>query len=305
MLGVALSIFTPVVCLCAPDKQVFTVEEALTNALFHDGMVAIAPKEKGELMEWNAEPADGSWNKALLVVPDGAQASKVLLTIGGSHSFGWNETIQLNPNSQLFAARLVETTSRVSMAQQWLAGKDSLSQNANAWLNEGIVTASVQCSLSKGSHVEQLDAALLNGQSKLAGRLCLNHDEENTVSYSVFKGVLQDSARSDWNAMIRIPKGGQRSNAMLEAHSLVDGAKACSANIPSLEIEADDVQASHSASVTQLNEEHVFYLRSRGLGESQAKPIMVGGFLESIWYRLPNAYHPQFEARLAKLLEQG
>ena len=80
--------------------------------------------------------------------------------------------------------------------------------------------------------------------------------------------------------MIRIGKEAKNSNAYLAGHAILLSEDAKSDAIPGLEILTNDVKATHSASVSQIDDEQIFYIMSRGLSESEAKKFIVLGFLE-------------------------
>ena len=100
---------------------------------------------------------------------------------------------------------------------------------------------------------------------------------------------LPDKKRKpeDQEPLIRIPKEGQKTYSYLENHILKLGDKTLANSIPSLKIDANDVKASHGATVGQIDEEHMFYLMSRGLTEEIAKNLIIQGFLDSIIGEFP------------------
>lgn len=113
------------------------------------------------------------------------------------------------------------------------------------------------------------------------------HNVERTVSDLLYKEVLRDKARVIWRGMIKVEKpaqltdGYQRSDALM----LSDTAR-CDA-IPGLEIEADDVRCTHGATAGQVDEEQVFYAMSRGINRYEAMHMIVEGFFQQIYDRIP------------------
>jgi Fe-S cluster assembly protein SufD len=102
----------------------------------------------------------------------------------------------------------------------------------------------------------------------------------------LLKGALRDKARAVFQGMIKIDPSGQQTNSYLKNENLLlsDGARADS--IPSLEIDANDVRASHGATVSRIDEEYIFYLQSRGIPRSTAVRMIVEGFFSSIFDRM-------------------
>jgi Fe-S cluster assembly protein SufD len=114
-----------------------------------------------------------------------------------------------------------------------------------------------------------------------------NHNAPHTTSDLLFKGALRDRSRSVWQGMIRVAPGAQRTDGYQANRNLIlsDGARADS--IPGLEIMADDVRCTHGSTVGQIDEEHVFYLRSRGMTRREAERLIVEGFFLEVLDRIP------------------
>jgi FeS assembly protein SufD len=112
------------------------------------------------------------------------------------------------------------------------------------------------------------------------------HKVSHTKADVLVKGVLRDRARSISQGTIRVEKGAQKTDSFLAEHTMMLDKAARSDAIPSLEIEANDVRATHSASVSRIDEEQVFYLVSKGIGESEARKLIALGFLESAFQKI-------------------
>jgi len=113
------------------------------------------------------------------------------------------------------------------------------------------------------------------------------HFAGHTTSDLMMKGVLKDSARTVYQGLIHVRKDAQRSDAYQANRNLVLSPKARADSIPGLEIEANDVRCTHGATVGQVDEEMMFYLRSRGLSEPLAHRLVVEGFFEPLMDRIP------------------
>lgn len=108
----------------------------------------------------------------------------------------------------------------------------------------------------------------------------LSHVGQSTKGRILSNSVLTDKAQSVFKGMIRIGKQAKNSNAYLAGHAILLSEDAKSDAIPGLEILTNDVKATHSASVSQIDDEQIFYIMTRGLTESEAKKFIVMGFLE-------------------------
>ena len=114
-----------------------------------------------------------------------------------------------------------------------------------------------------------------------------NHLAPHTTSDLLFKGALKGKSRSVWQGMIYVAPGAQKTDGYQANRNLVlsDGARADS--IPGLEILADDVRCTHGATVGKLEQEPLFYLKSRGIPQAEAEKIVVEGFFDPIFQRIP------------------
>ncbi len=114
-----------------------------------------------------------------------------------------------------------------------------------------------------------------------------NHLAPHTTSDLLFKGALKGKSRSVWQGMIYVAPKAQKTDGYQANRNLVlsDGARADS--IPGLEILADDVRCTHGATVGKLDQEPLFYLKSRGIPQAEAEKIVVEGFFDPIFQRIP------------------
>jgi Fe-S cluster assembly protein SufD len=112
------------------------------------------------------------------------------------------------------------------------------------------------------------------------------HAAPDTVSDLAFRGVLSESATAVWRGMIRVDPDAQRTDAFQESRNLLLSNRAHADAIPGLEIEADDVRCTHAAAVAQVDAEQLYYLRSRGLAEADAKKLVIDGFLQELVARM-------------------
>lgn len=114
------------------------------------------------------------------------------------------------------------------------------------------------------------------------------HNTTNTTNDVLVDGILKDESSSVYRGLIKIEKEGQKTNSYLANHILKLGEKTLANSIPSLKIDANDVKASHGATVGQIDEEHMFYLMARGLSRAEAERLIVEGFFEPIIQKIPS-----------------
>ena len=133
------------------------------------------------------------------------------------------------------------------------------------------------------------------------------HAAPNTNSDLAFRGVLAKGSTAVWRGMIKVDPGAQQTDAFQESRNLLLSPEAHADAIPGLEILADDVRCTHAAAIAQVDKEQLFYLTSRGLGEPEAKSLVIEGFLEALVERLAQGpvrdeISAALESRLAEIL---
>ena len=114
-----------------------------------------------------------------------------------------------------------------------------------------------------------------------------NHLAPHTTSDLLFKGALKGSSRSVWQGMIYVAPGAQKTDGYQANRNLILSPNARADSIPGLEILADDVRCTHGATVGKLEQEPLFYLKSRGIPDKDAERLLVEGFFDPIMQRIP------------------
>jgi Fe-S cluster assembly protein SufD len=114
-----------------------------------------------------------------------------------------------------------------------------------------------------------------------------NHRGLHTTSDLLYKGALKGNSRVVWQGMIYVAPGAQKTDGYQANRSLVLSKNARADSIPGLEILADDVRCTHGATVGKLEEEPLFYLKSRGIPQVEAERLIVEGFFDPIMQRIP------------------
>ncbi len=109
-----------------------------------------------------------------------------------------------------------------------------------------------------------------------------DHKARNTSCVTKIKGALSDGSRSIYLGKIVIRKSAQQTSSFLEDNVLVVGENTYNNSQPILEIDADDVKASHGATTGRVNESWIYYLMSRGLSKGESEKLIVEGFFESL-----------------------
>ena len=134
--------------------------------------------------------------------------------------------------------------------------------------------------------------AVLKGASDLREKrvshteVLVAHRGPHARSNQHFKGVMQDSSRSTFEGKIFVEPEAQKTEAYQLNNNLLLGAESMVFSKPNLEIFADDVKASHGATVAQFSQEELFYFQTRGIGKEKAAQFLAAGFLKDVIYNV-------------------
>jgi Fe-S cluster assembly protein SufD len=134
----------------------------------------------------------------------------------------------------------------------------------------------------QGAHSEVNGIYLPRGNDHLDYHTCIEHRVPDCTSRETFRGIIGDEATAVFNGRIHIHRGAQKTNAQLSNRNLLTSTRAEINTKPELEIYADDVQCSHGATVSQLDEMSLHYLRSRGVSRAQAQVMLSFGFINEV-----------------------
>jgi Fe-S cluster assembly protein SufD len=137
-----------------------------------------------------------------------------------------------------------------------------------------------------GSSADFNGVYFMSGKQHIDLDTLTHHIGLSTGGDLLLKGALRDNARSVFQGMIKIDPSGQQTNSYLKNENLLLSDHARADSIPSLEIDANDVRASHGATVSRVDEEYIFYLQSRGIPRSTAVRMIVEGFFSSVFDRM-------------------
>lgn len=110
----------------------------------------------------------------------------------------------------------------------------------------------------------------------------VDHRKPNCFSNELYKGIMSDTSTGVFNGKIYVRQDAQKTNAFQSNKNMLLGDGASVNTKPQLEIYADDVKCSHGTSTGRMDEEAMFYLRSRGIGEEQAKNLLMKAFAEEV-----------------------
>lgn len=141
---------------------------------------------------------------------------------------------------------------------------------------------------------------LADGKQQITTTINMNHLVAHCQSRQLFKGILDNEARASFSGKIVVSKDAQKTEAYQSNHNLLLSRKAKVYAQPQLEIYADDVKCSHGATSGRLDENALFYMRSRGIGAAEAKLLQQIAFVYDVLEKINNE---QLRNRLQEMVE--
>ncbi|MEP5255904.1 Fe-S cluster assembly protein SufD [Winogradskyella rapida] len=127
----------------------------------------------------------------------------------------------------------------------------------------------------------------------------VHHIEPNCESHQDYKGIFDDKSTGVFNGKVVVEKLAQKTNAFQANNNILVSDKASINTKPQLEIFADDVKCSHGCTIGQLDESAMFYLRSRGIPEKEAKALLMFAFSNTV---LDSVKIPEIKNRITKII---
>jgi Fe-S cluster assembly protein SufD len=144
------------------------------------------------------------------------------------------------------------------------------------------------------------------GRQVIANHMRVEHAKPHCSSHELYKGVLDGSSRAVFNGLIHVHPGAQKTDAKQSNRNLLLSSHAVANSNPQLEIFADDVKCTHGSTVGQLDEDAIFYLRSRGIGAEAARSLLTYAFASDVVERIKvDPVRKDLEELLFSRLPQG
>ena len=127
---------------------------------------------------------------------------------------------------------------------------------------------------------------LVGGRQHVDHHTRIDHAHPHGTSREYYKGILDGASRGVFNGKVIVHRDAQRSDAQLSNHNLLLSKTAEVDTKPQLEIDADDVKCAHGATVGQLDDARMFYLRSRGVDLTMARSLLTYAFANDVIERI-------------------
>ena len=284
---------------------------ALNNAAFNSGLFVFIPKnlivkEPIHLLSCLSDDGISTISRNLIIAEDNTKATIVQelyspkINTQQAYLELLNTSVGANSNLDITTLQMMEQNS-VNFSTR----RTDLSQDAKINWYLGLFGAMlsryrIDYHLNgTGASVNDSEVIFGNNDQSFDLNTIVNHNKESTEGKVVEKSILKDISKSLFKGMIRINENAAHSNSFLSGRSILLDKGAKSDAIPGLEILTNDVKATHSASVAQIDEEQIFYLGTRCLSRAEAERIIIEGFLEP----LSRTMSYQVRAWIAYLIE--
>jgi Fe-S cluster assembly protein SufD len=276
------------------DEHKFT---ALHGAFHSDGVVAYVPRglevQSAVQIARRVDAGGSTFPHTTVVVDENASATivDVFASESATRSVLCSSVVEIE-------ARRGATLNYISL-QQWgrnvhhfqtqrfTAHRDATVRSLAVNLGSAFARTQVESVLKgEGSFSEMLGLYFADSDQHFAQRTLQSHNAPHATSDLLYKGALKERSRSEYSGLIKVMKGAQGTDAYQANRNLVLSEDAIARSIPQLEIEANEVRCTHGATVSPVEEEHLFYLMSRGIDRVTAQKLVVFGFFGDVLDRI-------------------
>ena len=292
--------------------------EALNSTLWNDGVLIFVPDNKTlenpvHLLREAGRSGSSQYHRLLVIA--GRNSELTLIDEYGGGSEDENKPPSLvNSAVEIFGAENSRVR-YVSLQRQALNSKIYLTHRAKVEKDAKVYTIPLifGAALSKQNFGVSLDDrgaeshiyGLLfgTGYQQFDNHTLHHHASSQSYSNIDFKVVLRDKARSAYTGLIRIENEARTCEAYQENRNLLLNKGTKAESIPELEILNEDVQCSHGATVGPIDPMMIFFLKSRGISESEAVRMVVTGFVEATLNQLPDDIKDRLRTFVTRRLE--
>lgn len=288
----------------------------LNTAFMLDGAMVVVPdghalKYPVQIIHYAGESGRNVYAnaRALMIFGDRAEGTVLERFVSAKNSTTWTNRISeifVGDGANASVITLQNDHENAHLINQTFVkeGKQSNFSSNVLSLDGGIVRNNLSISM-EGEHSEahMHGLYLLNGKTHVDNHTLVDHTVPNCFSNELYKGVMDDQSTGVFNGKVIVRPHAQKTNAFQSNKNILMSDKATINTKPQLEIFADDVKCSHGATTGRLDEEALFYIRSRGLGEKDARALLTLAFASETAASIKNeAIRSYFESLIADRL---
>lgn len=140
----------------------------------------------------------------------------------------------------------------------------------------------------RGAHCDLRGVYLAEQNNHIDHHTIIEHEKEHCTSNELYKGILSGKSTAVFNGRIHVHKAAQKTDAIQSNQNLLLSDNAIIHTKPELEIYADDVKCTHGATIGQLDEKGIFYLRARGIKREEAQKMMMRAYIGEVLSGMKN-----------------
>lgn len=272
---------------------------ALNTVFLHQGLVVHVPAGVDAgclLLRWGAGAgAEKAFGQAriVLLLDEGARLELIeQFDAGADGALNVVMQAELGKQSELAHVRVQNESDAAILFTSSRVEQDAQSRYTCRGfdLGGGLVRHEFSTVLAgEGAHADLAGAFVLDGRRHVDNHISVDHKAPNCSSEQFFRGVLGGRSRGVFNGRALIREGADGSSVLQSNANLLLSRLAEMDTKPELEIYADEVVASHGATVGQLDEAAVFYLRTRGLSDAEARRMLTAAFCHAVSDRLDDS----------------
>jgi Fe-S cluster assembly protein SufD len=266
---------------------------ALNTAKFEDGGFVHIPRntvvEEPLWIDFTAIP-DGTTHPRNLIVVDANSQVRIVERYRGSGRYFTNAVTEIvvGENSIVEHVKLEEESLEAFHVAtiQVSQSRNSNFKSHNISFGGVLVRNDVNAVLATGCEGTLNGLYLASGKQHIDNHTALDHAAPHAASFEVYKGILDGTSSAVFNGKIFVRKHAQKTDAKQTNKNLVLSEGATINTKPELQILADDVRCTHGATIGQLDQEALFYLRTRGIGTTDARDLLIYAFARDIIDRI-------------------
>ncbi|HEX5043282.1 MAG TPA: Fe-S cluster assembly protein SufD [Candidatus Polarisedimenticolaceae bacterium] len=277
---------------------------ALNTAFLREGAAVVVPPktlvEQPIQLSYASAPEESptvAHPRTLILVGEGSQVT-VVETFHRARAYGSiRSSLLTNAVTELVlgAGAIVHHVRIVDEDGAWHVGavqaiqeRDSRLVSHNICLGAALTRLDIGSKLAgSGAECVLHGLYLAEGHQHVDNHTTLEHASPHCPSREMYKGILSGSARAVFNGRIVVRPDAQKTDAKQSNRNVLLSGEATVFTRPQLEIYADDVKCTHGATIGRLDEQALFYLRARGIGEKEARALLLRAFAAEILEQIP------------------
>jgi Fe-S cluster assembly protein SufD len=272
---------------------------ALNTAFFEDGAVLVLPERTRlaapvQVVHWSTGGTrpTATHPRLLVLAGEDSEATVVETFLGRAPARTLTNAVAelvLAPGALLHHVRVVDEGEAWHVgAVQAHQARDSRLISHNLCLGAALTRIDLGSVLhGKGAECLLHGLYLAEGRQHVDNHTFLEHAQPHCGSRELYKGILSGGARAVFNGRILVRQAAQKTDAKQQNRNLLLSGEATVYTRPQLEIYADDVKCTHGATIGRLDEQAMFYLRARGIGETEARALLLRAFAAEILEQVP------------------